>query len=415
MIYAETKILRENFGNLLKQSRDLLDLAEGEKRELTTEEQTAYDTQNEDMTKLERKITDIEALLVREQTQAEQVAKLAEDRAVSTDEVVDEKEQVRSNYVQWIRFGYAHENQRGVTPDQVAFNNTRAQNIGTGSEGGFTGAQEFSGEITAALLAFGGVREAARVLPSATGNQMDWPIYDDTSNTGELLSESGAESEQDMVFQNKTLLAYKYSSKTVKASIELLQDSFFNFENDILKPALTERLGRITNTHFTTGDGTNKPNGVVTAATSGLTTASGVAITATELIELIHSVDPAYRTGPKVRFMFNDSTLKAIRSLKDTTNQFIYKAGLTESEPATLLGFPYTINQQMASIAVTTKPVLFGDFNHYIVRDVMALDFTRLNELYAANHQVGFVAIMRTDADLMSVAGPIKYMTMANT
>src|SRR6185312_4367995 len=107
-------------------------------------------------------------------------------------------------------------------------------------------------------------------------------------------------------------------------------------------------------------------NGVVTASTLGKTAAAVAAVTYDEIIDLIHSVDPAYRQSPKVRFMFNDLTLAAIRKLKDGDGSYIWTMGdIQGGVPGTIFGYKYSVNQAMASLGAAAKVMLFGDFGKY--------------------------------------------------
>jgi HK97 family phage major capsid protein len=128
----------------------------------------------------------------------------------------------------------------------------------------------------------------------------------------------------------------------------------------------------------------------------------------------VHSVDPAYRTGPKVRFMFNDSTLKLLRKLKDGNGQYLWQPGMQAGEGSTLFGYQYTINQDLANVGSSSKSIVFGDFSKYKIRDVRGITVKRLNERYADSDQVGFFALMRTDGRVLdSGTDPIKYITQA--
>src|SRR5690606_3040040 len=127
-----------------------------------------------------------------------------------------------------------------------------------------------------------------------------------------------------------------------------------------------QRLGRRANTELTTGDGNGDPNGIVTASTLGKTAAAAAAVTYDEIIDLVHSVDPAYRASPKTRFMFNDSTLGVLRKLKDGEGRYIWTAGdVQNGVPGTILGYRYSINQAMAGVATGEKSMIFGDFGKY--------------------------------------------------
>jgi HK97 family phage major capsid protein len=287
----------------------------------------------------------------------------------------------------------------------------RAQSVGTNSEGGFTVPDEMMQAIEVALLAYGGVRENATVIRTATGADLPIPTVNDTSNKGAILAENTQVSDVDVTFGQLVLQSYKYSSKQVKASVELLQDSSINLPA-FLGAALGERLGRILNEHFTTGTGTNQPNGIVTgSADSGVTTASNTAITRDELVSTMMSVDASYRRDGK--WMISDTILQQILKLTDATNQPLWLPGQNGPIGDTILGAPYVINNDMPTGA-SAKAVLFGDLSKYIVREVVGMEFLQLNERYADYHQVGFLAFLRANGDLLNAGtNPVKYATLA--
>jgi len=286
-----------------------------------------------------------------------------------------------------------------------------AQSVGTTTAGGHTTFPGFVTNLEQAMLQFGGMRQVSTILRTATGSALDWPTVNDTSNTGALLSENTQDSEQDVTFGNLTLDAYKYTSKIVRVSVELMQDSAFNM-GAVIGSLIGERLGRIQNTHATTGTGSSQPNGVITAATLGKTAAGAAAITMDELLDLQASVDPAYRQGAS--WMFNDATRNYIRKLKSTDSVYHWQPGAVAGDPDRLLNHTITINQDMASIATTAKTVLFGALAKYLMREVLGVTLVRMNERYADYHQVAFVAIMRFDGDLLDAGtNPVKYLQQA--
>ena len=286
----------------------------------------------------------------------------------------------------------------------------------TTTTGGYTVADELMRSLEVALLAFGGVRSVATVIRTATGGPLPIPMVNDTANKGEIIAENTTQNELEMTFTQLVLDAFKYTSKYILASVEFIQDSSINV-NQFLGEALANRIGRITNDHFTTGDASSKPNGVVTAAASGVT---GVADPPTHdnLQDLIHSIDPSYRGNS--RFMFNDATFKSLKKIKvlqysgDLVGTPLWQPGLTLGAPDTILGFPYVINQSMASPGSSAKKILFGDFSKYIVRDVRDFTLLRLDERFAELQQVAFLAFSRHDGDLLNAGtNPVKYMSQA--
>jgi HK97 family phage major capsid protein len=301
---------------------------------------------------------------------------------------------------------------RADIPEEV-----RAQSVGTDAAGGYVVPEGFSGEIDKAMKAWGPMWDAdiVRELTTSTGNDLPWPTVDDTSQTGAIKAENAAVTDDgtgDVVFGQKMLNAYVYSTKLVRIPMELLQDSAFDMEA-LLNDLFGERLGRAANTALTTGTGVSQPNGIVTASSLGKTAASGTAITADELIDLLHSVDPAYRASPKARWMFNDSTLASIRKLKDGQGNYLWQMGdVRTGEPSRLLAHPYSVNQAMANIGLSAKPVLFGDFSRYVVRKVRGFTVLTLRERYAENFQIGMVGFKRFDGELLNTAA-VKHLANA--
>lgn len=293
----------------------------------------------------------------------------------------------------------------------------RAQSVGTTTAGGFLRPEGFVSAIELSMLAFGGMREVSTIIRTASGQVLPWPTANDTGNTGILLSENTQDSEQDVVFSEIQLDAYKYSSRIVRVSNELMQDNATQPNlPTMLGQMLGERLARVTNTDFTTGDGTNKPNGIVTAASSGKTAASATAVTANELVDLVHSVDPSYRNLPGAGWMFNDTTLRDIRKLTDGNTRYIWSdsGGLVGGIPNTLLTYPVTVNQDVATMASTSKSILFGALSKYLIREVQDVTLVRMNERFADYHQVAFVAFLRTDGEMLDAGtDPVKFITQA--
>lgn len=290
----------------------------------------------------------------------------------------------------------------------------RALSIADPAAGGVTVPEGFVNNFERALLEFGGMRSVADVIRTDTGADWPWPHSDDTSNTGAILAENVTVAEQDIAFGAMVMKAYKYTSKLVKVSFELLNDSAFDFAA-ILGEMLGERIGRINNTHFTTGLGDgNQPKGVITAAAVGKTAASATAIAADEIYDLIHSVDPAYRRQ-NAGFMMHDNILLAIRKLKDGDGRYLWTEGLDAGQSDKLAGRPITINQDMASsVATGNKTIAFGAFRFYKIRDVGSFRLRRLVERYADADQEGFVAFTRHDGNLLDAGtNPVKVLKQA--
>lgn len=259
-----------------------------------------------------------------------------------------------------------------LTAEQRALVSTQGTST---TAGGYTVPVELANEIVKSMKAWGPMydEDICTVISTSNGVTIKLPTIDDTGVAvaqhaeGAGLTDDGS---ADPAFGQKSLEAYGYDTKWVKFSLELARDSIFNMES-LLGSLLGERLGRRANKELTTGDGTGDPNGIVTASTKGKDAAAAAAVTYDEVIDLIHSVDPAYRQSPKVRFMFNDLTLAALRKLKDGDGKYIWTAGDVQGGvPGTLLGYRYSVNQAMDGVATGKKSILFGDFGKYFVRKV---------------------------------------------
>lgn len=327
----------------------------------------------------------------------------------------DQKSKDASLYAKWLRLG-----DKGLSAEDWShIRNTMSTT--TNSEGGFTVQTEVARSVLDALKSFGGMRSVANVIQTAMGNPMSFPTSDGTSEVGEVIAENTTATDADVSFGTKSLPVYKYSSKVVTVPFELLQDSNVDIEA-FVQNRLVTRLGRITNTHFTVGDGSAKPTGIMAAATTGVTAANSTsqvtAITYDSVIDLIHSVDPAYRALGNCRFMLNDSAVKVLRKIKDGQSRPIfvpgYETGVPGGAPDTLCGYPITVNQDVASMAASAKSIAFGDFSFYYIRDVMAVEMFRFTDsAFTKKGQVGFLAWMRSGGNLIDVGGAVKVFANA--
>lgn len=410
----------------------LVELAEEEDRGLTAEEREKWDGMNADIEGYDQRIKDIRTA----EKYHNQVDQYLEDEqrnkppkpsgrgegangngGEGPDSQKEWDERYEATFDKFVRFGAIEMSgeERSILRQGIKKlepGEARAQGVGTDAAGGYTVPRGFSGFIEDALLDYSGIRRVAGVFRTTTGNDLPFPTNNDTGNAGAILAENTQDSEQDLVFAELILGAYKYTSKIIRVSVELMQDSAFNMDAYI-GGKFGERLGRATAAHYATGTGTGQPNGLITAATVGKTAASGTAVTYLEMLDLKHSVDPAYRRRG-ANWLFNDTTLKALKQLVDLDGRPLWSPSVAADAPATFDGDPYEIDQGIASIGLSAKPIAYGDTSKYLIRDVRDFTMVRLSERYADFHQVGFIAFMRTDADLLDAGtNPIKVLQMA--
>mgnify|MGYP000866601350 CR=1 FL=1 len=318
-----------------------------------------------------------------------------------TNEVADLSRQFRS----------AHHKHHDALAAEIRSKGRESRNLSavTQATGGALVFPSFVNSLEVNMLAFGGMRQVAQTIVTSHGERMVWPTADDTSNTGQLLGENTSfGSSVDPSFAGVAWDAYKFSSKPILVPYELLEDSAFDLAS-VLGAMLGERLGRITNTYYTTGDAANKPKGIITAAGS-FSAASSSAIAFDDILGLEHSIDPAYRQGAS--FMMHDSILLVIRKLKDSYGQYLWQNGISIGRPDTLAGYPLQINQDMDSTVTSgKKTILFGNLSNYKIRRVNGVRLYRLTERYRDYDQDGFVAFVREDGNLLtSGTTRVKYL-----
>lgn len=399
--------MREKQQKLVADARALLaDIKDDTAEERVAELESQHDAAMAEFDKLEARIKREEAAEARERAlnEADTRRPLADTR--TSDKAVEKSadQKYADAFRSFLRGGVANLSveERAIIK---AVKEDRGQSVGNQTQGGYLVPGDFMAELIKSLKAWGPMLDpgVTRMLNTSTGTTITMPTMNDTGNVGALIGENQQVSVTEINFGTKSLDAYKYTSGVVLVSDELLQDSVLDVEA-LVRDAMAERIGRIANTHLTTGDGASKPNGIVTAA--GTTAAAGgSAITFDDFINLEHSVDPAYRSDPSVKWMFNDNTLKAARKLKDLNGAYIWQpADVKGGAPATILTYGYSVNQAVADIGSGAKSVVFGAMNKYVVRMVKEFAIKRLVERYADYAQVGLIGFTRLDGELLDTA-----------
>ncbi len=284
---------------------------------------------------------------------------------------------------------------RAKTPRYDVVN---ALQVGTDSEGGYLVPDEYERTLIQALEEQNIFRRLASVINTSSGDRKI-PVVA-SKGTAAWVEEESAYTESDEAFTQVSIGAFKLATM-IKVSEELLNDSVFNLETYIARE-FGRRIGNKEEEAFLTGDGSGKPVGLLDAtggAPVGVTSASATAITLDEVLDLFYSLKAPYRG--KAQFILNDATVKAIRKLKDTTGQYLWQPSIKEATPDTILNRPLQTSVYMPAIAAGDKVMAFGDFSYYWVADRQGRVFKRLNELFAATGQVGFIATQRVDGKLI--------------
>lgn len=375
--------------------KDLQQRLKSENRGMNADEQDRFEKSNADFEEIEKQIENLERL--------EKITSAREENEA-------QRQEQRSDEPKYLDVFLKHFRKQNLSNEERAILNRGTNTITTTTSGttygGYNVPIELMNEIDIALLAFGGMMNVSRIVTTAGGGTLNWPTLDDTSAKAVIVAEAGSTTVQDMAFGRVQFGAYTYRD-LVKLSLEFLQDEATNVVGE-LGGLLGIRFARALNEHFTTGDGSGKPTGFA-AASGGAATVTGSsasAITADDIFDLLHGVDPAYRGMPSAAFMMNDSTLKAIKKLTIGTSDDrpLWIPSLRDGEPSTLLGKPYVINQDMADIGASAKCIAFGDWSKYIIRRVREVNIRRLDERFADDLSVGFLAFARYDGKLINTS-----------
>lgn len=415
----EIKQLREKRAKLHEDAKGILRIAHDEKRELTTEERTKVDAIYADVDAIKGDVDRLERSAAEEKALADSAGRRTESRITTPDQLT--RKDWNRMFRAWAAYGSRVANESDIEfARKVGFDpaakeiDARALTVTTATQGGNLRADEPMGSYYEAQKWFGAVRDISSLITTETGGDLPIPTMSDTANTGEIIDDSGAHTTTaDPSIGQVVMKAFKYSSKAVLVSVELLQDSSFDLAAYLGK-MLGTRIARIKNTHFTTGAGTTLPKGITVGGSSGKTAAATNAFTWSEVSDLLHSVDPAYRRDPSFRFMANDTIIGYIRKLNfGTTNQPIWEPSTQLGDPDKIFSVPVVPNNDMAT-ALTTgqKLVVAGAFSTYQVREVSNPVFVRLNELYALTGQVAFLAFERADGQPLDSTA-IKWLNLA--
>ena len=278
------------------------------------------------------------------------------------------------------------------------FDVVNALQVGTDSEGGYLVPDEFERTLVQALEEENIFRKLAKIIQTSSGDRKI-PIVT-THGSASWLDEEQLYPESDEVFGQTSIGAYKLGT-FIKVSDELLNDSVFDLESYI-STEFARRIGHKEEEAFFVGDGTGKPTGIFAAsggAQVGVTAAGATAITVDEVLDLFYSLKSPYRKNAV--WVMNDSTVKAIRKLKDGQGQYLWQPSLTAGTPDTILNRPVYTSAYVPTIAAGAKTIAFGDFGYYWIADRQGRSFKRLNELFATTGQVGFMATQRVDGKLI--------------
>jgi HK97 family phage major capsid protein len=421
-----TELQEERTGNVSRM-RSILDTADADGgRDLTAEERQEYDRlearvdANGERIKAEIKLRDMELEL----EQRDGVAGRELQGGESRDKRLFESEDYARAFATYLIRGAndVDADTRSILAAGSA--EMRDQAKGTNNLGGYLVPTDFQKQLALHAVQAGTVRRTrVNTIVTSTGEGLQVPKTT-AHGAASWVAEGVASSAADETFGQITLNAYT-ARRLVKVSVELVEDEAVGLIAYLGK-AIGQSIGFLENDGYLNGSGTGQPTGLIGLTSAGVTGAAGqtTSVTADNVFDLFYSVGPQYRTNAE--WLLADSTVKAIRKLKDSTNNYIWSptsgvaSVLANGAPDTLLGKPMWADPSMPAMTANAKSILFGDMSAYTIRDVGrtgptpdekpvgAFGVIRMNERYMDGLQIGFLGYHRTDGNLVDQTGAIK-------
>jgi HK97 family phage major capsid protein len=241
-------------------------------------------------------------------------------------------------------------------------------NKGASDQGGYTVPIEWDRTITDKLIIVSPMRDLCSVQ-SVSGAGYS-KLINLRGTTSGWVGETAARTETNTPMFATQAYGWGELYANPSATQQMLDDSELNLENWLAGEVETE-FSYQENKAFVSGDGTNKPRGLLTYAAGGTglhplggiaTTASGAVggITADAILALIYSLPSAFTNGAK--FALNRNTHKVVRTLKDGQGNYLWQPSLQAGQPATLAGYALAEIPDMPDVATNALSIAFGDF-----------------------------------------------------
>lgn len=392
---SKIRELREQRAKLVADGRAMLDKANDEKRNLTDEEQTAYDEIIEKQDGLRQKIEAEERQTELDREIASRAGQAAEDRGGDVNEAEQRAKAEIEGYRSFLQHGVRNAALEGVQQ--------RALQADVDIQGGYLVAPE---RIVQMLIKFIDdqvfMRGLATVFPVPNAESLGAPSLDNDPADADWTTELATGSEDSTMSFGKRSLHPHPLAKRIKVSNTLLRKSMIPAEQLVMS-RLSYKFAITQEKAFLTGNGSGQPLGVFTASADGVPTSRDVstdntttAVTMDGLINAKYNLKGQY--WPRAKWLFHRDALKQISKLKDGMGQYLWRPSVREGEPDILLSAPVMMSEYVPNTFTTGLYVgMFADFSHYWIADSMAMQIQRLVELYAETNQTGFIGRLESD------------------
>ena len=261
---------------------------------------------------------------------------------------------------------------------------------GVDADGGYLVPEEYDHRLIDVLTEENIMRGIATKITTSGEHKINIAA---TKPAAAWIEEGEALSFGDATFEQKILDAHKLHV-AIKITEELLYDNAFGLENYIITE-FGKALANAEEDAFLNGDGVGKPTGIFDKTKGGESIGTlTAALKSDDILDLIYKLKRPYRKNAS--FIMNDATLAQIRKLKDNNGQYLWQPSYQANEPDKILGY----NIRTSAFA-PTDAIAFGDYKYYNIGDRGSRSFKQLNELFAGNGLIGYVAKERVDGLLI--------------
>lgn len=398
------KVLRDRRRNVWEQAKAIAETAANENRALSAEEQGSWESMNEELDNLDKRIKGFLDQEKRSQDADKAFDAIAGKRPESGQMPQSKSDQELRSFLKGEAGASRYFDVRPAGPV-----NYRTLSTLTSGAGGALAPTDFYDQLIAHLIEVSGVMQAGpTVLNTAGGENLQIPKTTGHS-TAASAAQAGTLSVSDPTFGLATLSSFKYGV-LLQVARELIDDSGVDLIGYLAMQA-GRAIGNKFGSDLVTGTGTSQPTGFMTSATVGVTgTTTGVSGTPTysNLVDLEYSVIAPYRQSRSCYWMARDATIGGFRKILDGQNRPIWEPSMVLGSPDLLLGKPLVADPFMPAVAVGAQPVAFGDFSQFFVRMVGPVRFERSDDFLFGSDLVAFRAVLRGDGVLVDQTGAIK-------
>ncbi len=373
--------LIEKRANLWENTKAFLDEHTDKDGKISAEDSATYE-------KMEKEVVDLGKNIERLERQAAIDASLARPAAkpISNSPQKDIQEKT----------GRASDEYRKAMLDAIRTNFRKVSDVlqeGVDTSGGYLVPEEYDRRLIDVLDEENIMRGLATKITTSGEHKINIAA---TKPAASWIEEGGAIQFGDATFDQILMDAHKLHV-AIKITEELLYDNAFNLEGYIITQ-FGKAIANAEEEAFLYGDGKGKPTGLFTQAQLGVTT-NGTEIKGDDIINLIYSLRRPYRRNAS--FIMNDSTIAAIRKLKDNNGVYLWQPSYQLGEPDRIFGYAVHTSPFVQGLAAGKTVAAFGDFSYYNIGDRGARSMQELKELFAGNGMVGYLMKERVDGILV--------------